>query len=111
MGRTRTRQLWVAGSTRPGILKWEIDDPAERKAAAERAELDQMETRLGFAEHLLVEVLRAETNRKGRSGLPPSPHTLSERITRELKRRGHPATKGKVERAIELIKLYRPSRE
>ena len=89
------------------IVKWEIDDPAERTAAAERAELDEMELRLGFSEPLLTEVWHAEIDRKRPSGPAPSPHTLAESISRELKRRGKPATKGKVERAIELISRHR----
>jgi hypothetical protein len=89
------------------ITKWEIDNPEKRKAAAERIELEELEVRAGFSEQALVEAWRAETLRLRRAGPAPSQHTLMERIARQLKRSGYPATRGKVERAIELLERYR----
>lgn len=90
------------------LAKWEIDDPTQRLLRAELAELEQMEQQLGFSEADIVAARQElETRPAGKTGPPPSPHTLSERLTRELKKRGKAATKGKVERALTLIDRHR----
>lgn len=91
------------------LLTWEIVDPEERQKSQELEELADLEARLGFSEAALLEAKeRLETRVKGATGPAPAPHTLSERLARELKKQGLPATKGKVERAMALIERHRP---
>lgn len=90
-----------------GITKFEIDDPAARIRAAELEELNHLEERLGFSEGAIVAARDVVQKRKRPSGPPPAPHTLNERIAKELKANGFPATKGKVERALNLIERFR----
>lgn len=91
----------------PRIAKWTIEDPEERRRAAELLELEECEQRHGFSEAALIEARTAEEERTRPTGPAPSPHTLPDRLTRELKKRGLPATRKKVERALELIERHR----
>lgn len=92
-----------------GIVKFEIDDPAARIRAAELDELENLEERHGFSEAAVVAALKVVESRKRPTGPPPSPHTLTDRVVKELKANGLAATKGKVERAMKLIEQFRPS--
>jgi hypothetical protein len=93
--------------TRYTLVSWEIIDPEQRARLAELAELDGLEDHLGFSEAALLEAKARLEERTGKTGPSPSPRTLPERLARELKKQGLPATEGKVKRAIELIERYR----
>lgn len=88
-------------------VSWEIDDPLERRNRTELAFLDNLETELGFSEAALLDAKNGVESRPSRRGQEPSPHNFSDRIAKELKKSGLPATKGKVERALALIEKHR----
>ncbi|THF93671.1 MAG: hypothetical protein E8G75_01150 [Sulfitobacter sp. SK025] len=89
------------------LLKWEIDSPAERQRLAELAYLDDLEDNLGFSEAALIEAKNVIDTRPLKRGQEPSPHNYGDRIAKELKKSGFPATKGNVERALTLIQKHR----
>lgn len=92
----------------PRLLKWEIEDPAKRQAREEIAEIEALKDVSGFSAGELKTAL-ATCTRKRRTGPAPAHHTLIERVTKELKATGLPATKGKVERALALLRKHRGS--
>lgn len=89
------------------LVKWEIDNPAERKRLAELAFLENMESELGFSEEALTRARNVLDTRPVKRGQEPSPHNYSDRLARILKKEGLPATKGSVERALVLIEKHR----
>lgn len=89
------------------LVKWEIEDPAERQARAELAFLENLEAELGFTEAALIESKNLLDARPVKRGQEPSPHNYADRIAKEMKKFGLPATKGKVERALALIEKHR----
>lgn len=93
--------------TRCELVSWEIIDPEERTRLAELAELAELEDRAGFSEAALMEAKARLDDRIGKTGPTPAPHTLPERLARELKKQGLPATEGKVKRALSLIERHR----
>jgi hypothetical protein len=101
--RKRSPQDWF-GETR--LISWQVDDPVKRRAEAELAELAQIEHWLGVSERRLLEVCE-ELSAKRATGPTPIPQTLPERAAKRLKQEGGKATKGKVERALGLIRAHR----
>lgn len=89
----------------PTIVTWIIDDPERRRIEAEQLELKQLTQRHGFSKQQLLKAIKIETTKKP-TGPAPSDHTLADRIARTLKREGLPATRGKVERALELLRKH-----
>jgi hypothetical protein len=90
------------------IFKWEIADPAERLRAKELRELEEMESQLGFSETDLATAMATVTENGIIARNPPVPHTLPERLAKELKRMGLlTATKGNVGRALYLVNEFR----
>jgi hypothetical protein len=89
------------------LERWEIADPAERARLAELNELANLETTAGFSEEQLVQTKKELELHRSKTGPAPAAHTLATRLTRELKKQGHPATEGKVKRALDLIERHR----
>lgn len=90
----------------PLIVGWEIANPVEKRAEAERAELASMEQTYGFSAEALLLAWSEELERKP-TGPTAQPHTLTDRITRKLKATGLRATRGQVERAMGLLRTHR----
>ena len=96
------------GIDKSRIRKWELADPEERKATAERLELENLEARHGLPESVFVEVFEAEQSRgKGSTGPAPSAHTLWERVARAIKKRGYSATPTTLKRVAYLREQHR----
>jgi hypothetical protein len=68
----------------PLIVGWEIADPVEKRAEAERAELASMEHACGLSAEALLIAWSEELERKP-TGPVAQPHTLPDRIARKLK--------------------------
>ena len=89
------------------ILAFEIVDPAEVARQRDLEELNSMEADLGFSEVALMDAKQHLEQKQPKTGPAPSPHTLTERLNREMKRRGFPSTHGKIKKALSLIEKYR----
>jgi hypothetical protein len=93
---------------RARLARWAIDDPERRKFEAELEELANMQAQLGFPESAFAASFEMQSfGKKGATGPAPAPHTLHDRIARDLKRQGFAATPKKVERAVYLIEKHR----
>lgn len=98
------------GIDKSRIKKWELADPEDRKADAERVELAEMEARFGLPESVFVEVVEVERNRgKGATGPAPSEHTLWDRVARALKKREYTVTPTALKRIAYLRERHRQS--
>jgi hypothetical protein len=93
--------------SRYSLVSWEIINPEERARLAELAELHELEDRAGLSEAALMQAKARLDDRIGKTKPTPAPHTLPERLARELKKQGLPATEGKVKRALSLIERHR----
>jgi hypothetical protein len=90
----------------PLIVGWEIADPVEKRAEAERAELASMEQACGLSAEALLIAWSDELERKP-TGPVAQPYTLPDRIARKLKAMGLRVTRVQVERAMELLRRHR----
>ena len=90
----------------PRLVSWIIEDPEERTVRAERAELEDMEQRLGFSGSAFLAAI-SECQQKSATGPAPARHTLSARVAKKLKSNGFGATPTKVERAFYLFRKHR----
>jgi hypothetical protein len=90
----------------PTLLSWVIEDPQERQDRADKREYEEMQERLGFGPDDMLAAIAACSVR-AKSGPRPSPHTRTSRIVKIMKGNGLPATNGKVDRAMILLRRYR----